>query len=183
MRIKFNGKDTIVDEKTYELLEKRTIFIDGPINATMASRVIADIEWLSLIPAPIRVVINSPGGSVSDGFAIIDAMESSPCEIITMATGIAASMAAVILAAGNKRYATPRTEIMIHQPFGGASGQADDLMIVANHIIQIQHEVALFLAEKTGKSEEMILSAMSRDNWMNAAIAKEFNIIDFVGRG
>ncbi len=131
----------------------------------------------------IYMFINSPGGSVSDGMAIYDVMNAIPCDVVTIATGNAASMGAFLLAAGTpgKRFVAENAEIMIHQPLGGIQGQATDISLVANHIMQVKEDIALIMAEKCGKGIDEVLKDMERDYWMNAQQALDYGIVDHIG--
>ena len=134
----------------------------------------------------IFLYINSPGGSVSAGMAIYDTMKYIKCDVSTICIGLAASMGAFLLAGGTKgkRFALPNSEIMIHQPLGGAQGQASDIQIQANHIQKIKNNINRILSENTGKPIEIIEKDTDRDNYMSAEEAKEYGVIDeiFVSR-
>ena len=130
----------------------------------------------------ISLYINSPGGSVTDGLSIYDTMQYIKCDVSTICMGLAASMGAFLLAAGTKgkRFALPNSDIMIHQPSGGAKGQATDIMIHADHIIQTKKRLNEILSEKTGQPLEAIARDTERDNFMTAAQAKDYGIVDQV---
>lgn len=164
------------------LLKDRIIFIDGEINDTTADIVVAQILYLeSENPEKeISIYINSPGGSVTAGLAIYDTMQYVRCPVQTICMGQAASMGAVLLAGGSKgkRFALPSSRIMIHQPWGGAEGQAVDISIQAKEIGRLKKLTIQFFAENTGNSYEKIAQDMERDFFMSAEEAKEYGIID-----
>ncbi|HOD02844.1 MAG TPA: ATP-dependent Clp protease proteolytic subunit, partial [Clostridiales bacterium] len=130
----------------------------------------------------INLYINSPGGSVTSGFAIYDTMQYIKCDVSTICIGIAASMGAFLLSSGakGKRIALPNSEVMIHQPLGGAQGQATDIKIAAEHIIRTKERINKILAENTGKPLEVIVADTDRDNFMSAEQAREYGIVDKV---
>jgi ATP-dependent Clp protease protease subunit len=179
-------------ERTYDLysrmLEDRIIFLTGEINFATANSIVAQLLYLETKDPnkDIYFYINSPGGSVSDGLAIYDTMNYVQCHVNTICIGMAASMAAVLLAAGQKgkRFALPNSEIMIHQPMGGAQGQASDIAISAEHILKIKKKINAILSEKTGQSIERITMDSERDFYMDAEQAIDYGIIDkiFVSR-
>lgn len=173
-------------ERSYDiysrLLKDRIIFLGSEITDDEANLVIAQMLFLEADDPDkdIYLYINSPGGSVSAGLAIYDTMQYIKCEVCTICMGIAASMGAFLLAAGakGKRKALPNSEIMIHQPSGGASGQASDVKIHAEHIIRIRQKLNEILADRTGKTVEQIAFDTERDNYLDAAAAVEYGIID-----
>ena len=173
-------------ERQYDLasrlLEDRIIFLSGEVNTDLANYVIAQLIYLEARDPhkDIALYINSPGGSVTDGMAIFDTMNYIKCDVSTISIGLSASMGAFLLAAGakGKRYALPNSEIMIHQPLGGAQGQASDIEIQANHIKRIKEKINRVLSERTGKSLEQIEKDTDRDNYMTAEQAKEYGLID-----
>ena len=175
-------------ERSYDiysrLLKDRIIFLGEEVNDATASLVVAQLLFLeSEDPTKdIYLYINSPGGSVTAGFAIYDTMNYIKCDVSTMCMGMAASMGAFLLAGGakGKRYALPNAEIMIHQPLGQAQGQATDILIHAHHIEQIRGNINKILAEETGKPLEQIQLDTERDNFMTAAEAAEYGLIDKV---
>lgn len=175
-------------ERSYDiysrLLKDRIIFLGEEVNDTTASLVIAQLLFLeSEDPTKdISLYINSPGGSVSAGFGIFDTMNYIKCDVSTICVGMAASMGAFLLAAGTKgkRYALPNAEIMIHQPSGGAKGQATDISIHANHILKTKEKLNKILSEKTGQSFETIAKDTERDNFMSADEAQSYGLIDKV---
>lgn len=179
-------------ERTYDLysrmLEDRIIFLTGEINFATANSIVAQLLYLETKDPnkDIYFYINSPGGSVSDGLAIYDTMNYVQCHVNTICIGMAASMAAVLLAAGQKgkRFALPNSEIMIHQPMGGAQGQASDIAISAEHILKIKKKINAILSKKTGQSIERITMDSERDFYMDAEQAIDYGIIDkiFVSR-
>ena len=175
-------------ERSYDiysrLLKERIIFLGEEVNEVTASLVVAQLLFLeSEDPTKdINLYINSPGGSVTAGMAIYDTMNYIKCDVSTVCMGMAASMGAFLLAAGTKgkRLALPNSEIMIHQPLGQAQGQATDILIHAHHIEQIRSNINKILAEETGKPLEQIQIDTERDNFMTAAEAAEYGLIDKV---
>lgn len=175
-------------ERAYDiysrLLKERIIFLVGPVNDAMANLVVAQLLFLeSENPdKDISLYINSPGGSVSAGMAIFDTMQFIKPQVSTLCTGLAASMGAFLLAAGakGKRFSLPNSRIMIHQPLGGAQGQASDIEIQAREILYLRERLNTILAEKTGRSVEQISKDTDRDNFMSAEAAAEYGLIDQV---
>lgn len=173
-------------ERAYDiysrLLKERVIFLVGPVEDYMANLVVAQLLFLeSENPdKDIHIYINSPGGSVSAGLAIYDTMQFIKPDVSTMCVGMAASMGAVLLAGGaaGKRYALPHSRIMIHQPLGGFQGQATDIEIHAREILKIRDQLNSILADHTGQPLETISNDTERDNFMSAAEAKEYGMID-----
>lgn len=181
-------EQTSKGERSYDiysrLLKERIIFVTGEIHDEMADLIVAQLLFLeSEDPEKdICMYINSPGGSVSAGFAIYDAMKYIKCDVSTMCIGLAASMGAFLLAGGTKgkRYALPNAEIMIHQPLGGAKGQASDIKIVAENILKTKEKLNRMLSENTGKPFEDVERDTDRDNYMSAEEAKAYGLIDEV---
>lgn len=175
-------------ERAYDiysrLLKERVIFLVGPVNDHSANLIVAQLLFLeSENPdKDISLYINSPGGSVSAGMAIYDTMQFIKPDVSTLCTGLAASMGAFLLAAGakGKRFSLPNSRIMIHQPLGGAQGQATDIEIQAREILYLRDRLNHILAEKTGRSVEQISKDTDRDNFMSAAEAAEYGMIDKV---
>lgn len=175
-------------ERAYDiysrLLKDRIIFITGEISDITADLVVAQLLFLeSEDPTKdIQIYINSPGGSVSAGFAIFDTMNYIKPDVSTICLGMAASMGAFLLAAGKKgkRIALPNSEIMIHQPLGGAQGQASDILIHAEKIIEIRERINKILAQETGQPLEKIERDTDRDHFLSAEEAKEYGLIDKV---
>ena len=173
-------------ERSYDifsrLLKDRIIFIDGEITDLTADLTVAQILFLeSENPEKdISIYINSPGGSVTAGLAIYDTMQYVKCDIQTICMGQAASMGAILLAGGTKgkRYALPSSRVMIHQPWGGAQGQAADITIQAKEIIRLKKLSIQYFSEQTGKTIEEVSHDMERDFYMSAEDAKEYGIID-----
>lgn len=173
-------------ERSYDiysrLLEDRIIFLNGEIDDNVANLVIAQLIYLEgkNPDKDIFIYINSPGGSVSAGFAIYDTMQYIKCDVTTICVGLAASMAAFLLSSGTKgkRFVLPNSEIMIHQPLGGAQGQASDIEIQARHIARIKQKLNTILSENTGKSLKVIEKDTDRDNYMTASEAKEYGLVD-----
>jgi ATP-dependent Clp protease, protease subunit len=175
-------------ERAYDiysrLLKERVIFLVGPVNDHTANLIVAQMLFLeSENPdKDISLYINSPGGSVSAGMAIYDTMQFIKPDVSTLCTGLAASMGAFLLAAGakGKRFSLPNSRIMIHQPLGGAQGQASDIEIQAREILYLRERLNLMLAEKTGRSVEQISRDTDRDNFMSADQAADYGLIDKV---
>lgn len=175
-------------ERAYDiyskLLEDRIIFITGEINDMTANTIVAQLLYLeSKDPdKDICLYINSPGGSVTAGLAIFDTMNYVKCDVQTICIGLAASMGAFLLSSGTKgkRFALPNSEIMIHQPLGGASGQASDIAIQANHIVKIKKKLNEILAANTSQSIKQIEKDTDRDNYLSAEEAKNYGLIDKV---
>ena len=175
-------------ERSYDiysrLLKERIIFLGQEVNETTASLVVAQMLFLEAEDPEkdIQLYINSPGGSVTAGMAIYDTMQYVKCDVSTFCMGMAASMGAFLLAGGTKgkRLALPNAEIMIHQPLGGAQGQATEIEIAARHILQTKEKLNRMLAENTGKDISIIAADTDRDNWMSAEEAKEYGLIDRV---
>ncbi len=175
-------------ERTYDiysrLLKDRIVMLTEDVNPASASVIVAQLLFLeSEDPGKdINFYINSPGGSVTDGWAIYDTMQYIKCDVSTICMGLAASMGAFLLAGGakGKRYALPNAEIMIHQPSGGAKGQATDIQIVADNILKTKQKLNETLAENTGKPLDVIAKDVERDFYMSAAEAKEYGLIDNV---
>ena len=175
-------------ERSYDiysrLLEDRVIFLTGEINDAVADAVVAQLIFLeSKDPSKdICLYINSPGGSVTAGMAIYDTMNYIKCDVSTICIGLAASMGAFLLSSGTKgkRYALPNSEIMIHQPLGGAQGQASDIKIQADHIIKTKHRLNTILAKNSGKPYEQVEKDTDRDNYLSAEDAKDYGLIDEV---
>ena len=175
-------------ERSYDifsrLLNDRIIMLNGQVDDASASVIIAQLLFLEGQDPDkdISFYINSPGGSVSAGLAIYDTMQYIKCDVSTICMGMAASMGAFLLSAGakGKRYALPNSEIMIHQPLGGAQGQASDIIIHADHIKRTRSNLNRILSENTGKPIEDIERDTERDNFMTAAEAAEYGLIDKV---
>ncbi len=169
------------------LLKDRIVFIGTPINDEIANAIIAQLLFLQMEDPKkdINVYINSPGGSVTAGMAIYDTMNFLSCEISTWCIGMAASMGTILLAGGTKgkRYALPNSRVMIHQPSGGAGGQASDISIQAKEIIRWRETLNLVLAEKTGQTVERIQKDSDRDYWMTSQEALDYGVIDHVYTG
>ena len=175
-------------ERSYDifsrLLNDRIIFLGEEVNATTASLVVAQLLYLEAQDPDkdIQFYINSPGGSVTDGMAIYDTMQYIKCDVSTICIGMAASMGAFLLSSGTKgkRLALPNAEIMIHQPSGGAQGQATEIQIAAEHILRTKQKLNEILAANTGQSLETIKADTERDNFMSADEAKAYGLIDEV---
>ena len=173
-------------ERSYDifsrLLNDRIIMLCVEVNDTTASLVVAQMLFLESQDSEkdISFYINSPGGSVTAGMAIYDTMQYIKCDVSTICMGMAASMGAFLLSSGakGKRFALPNSEIMIHQPSGGAKGQATDIKIVADHILRTKAKLNKILAENTGKDIEIIAQDTERDNFMTADEALEYGLVD-----
>ena len=173
-------------ERSYDiysrLLEDRIIFLTGEINDAVADTVVAQLIYLEGKDPDkdICLYINSPGGSVTAGLAIYDTMNYIKCDVSTICIGLAASMGAFLLSSGTKgkRYALPNSEIMIHQPLGGAQGQASDIKIQADHILKTKRRLNTILAKNSGRDYEQLEKDTDRDNYLSAEEAKEYGLID-----
>jgi len=179
-------EQTSKGERSYDifsrLLKDRIVFLGGEVSDDSANLIIAQMLFLEMEDpdADIMFYINSPGGSVTAGLAIYDTMQYLRCQVSTLCVGLAASMGAFLLAAGakGKRKALPNAEIMIHQPLGGAQGQATDIAIHAEQILRIKRNLNEILAKNTGKSIELIEKDTERDHFLTAAEAKDYGLID-----
>ncbi len=175
-------------ERSYDiysrLLKERIIFLGEEVNETTASLVVAQLLFLEAEEPDkdIQLYINSPGGSVTAGMAIYDTMQYIKCDVSTICIGMAASMGAFLLAGGKKgkRYALPNAEIMIHQPLGGAQGQATEIEIAAKHILKTKEKLNRMLAENCGQPYDVVAADTERDNWKSAEEAMEYGLIDQV---
>ena len=175
-------------ERSYDiysrLLKDRIIFLDGEVNDASASVIVAQLLFLDAEDPgqDINLYINSPGGSVTAGLAIYDTMQYIKCDVSTICIGMAASMGSFLLSGGKKgkRLALPNAEIMIHQPSGGAQGQASEIQIAAEHILKTRRKLNEILAANTGQTLETISRDTDRDNFMSAEEAKEYGLIDEV---
>ncbi len=175
-------------ERSYDifsrLLKERIIILSDEVNEVTASLITAQLLFLEADDPEkdIQFYINSPGGSVSSGLMIYDTMQYVKPDVQTICVGIAASMGAFLLAAGakGKRFALPNAEVMIHQPMGGAQGQASDIRIAADHIIRTKERLNRILSEKTGQTYKKIIIDTERDNWLTAEQAKEYGMIDHI---
>ena len=175
-------------ERSYDiysrLLKDRIIFLGEEVSDVSAATVVAQLLFLEAEDPEkdINLYINSPGGSVTAGMAIFDTMQYIKCDVSTICIGMAASMGAFLLAGGaiGKRYALPNAEIMIHQPSGGAQGQATEIQITAKHILQTKEKLNRILAERTGQDYEVIAADTERDNWKSAQEGLDYGLIDAV---
>ncbi|MDO5041156.1 MAG: ATP-dependent Clp endopeptidase proteolytic subunit ClpP [Peptoniphilus sp.] len=175
-------------ERSYDiysrLLKERIIFLSGEIDNVTADLVVAQLLFLEAEDPTkdIQIYINSPGGSVSAGFAIYDTMQYIKCDVSTMCIGLAASMGAFLLAAGTKgkRYSLPNSDVMIHQPLGGAQGQASDIQIHAEKILEVRDRINKILSERTGQPLEKVKKDTDRDYYLSAEEAAEYGLIDKV---
>lgn len=181
-------EQTSQGERTYDiysrLLKDRIIFLGEEVNEVTASLVVAQLLFLESEDPDkdIQIYINSPGGSVTAGFAIYDTMQYIKCEVSTICIGMAASMGAFLLAGGanGKRFALSNAEIMIHQPSGGAKGPASDIKIAAEYVMNNKRKLNKILSENTGKTVEQIEKDTDRDNFMSSEEAKNYGLIDEV---
>lgn len=181
-------EQTSKGERSYDiysrLLKDRIIFLGEEVNETSASIIVAQLLFLEAEDPDkdIHLYINSPGGSVTAGMAIYDTMQYIKCDVSTICLGMAASMGAFLLAGGakGKRFALPHSTIMIHQPSGGAQGQATEIQIVADHIAQTKRTLNELLAANTGQPIEVVERDTDRDNYMTAEEAKAYGLIDGV---
>lgn len=181
-------KSTPLGDRAFDLysrlLDDNIIMLDGEVTDESASLCVAQLLYLSAKDdaKDINMYINSPGGSVSAGLAIIDTMNLIPNDVNTIATGLAASMGAMILLSGTKgkRNALPHAEVMIHQPLGGAQGQATDIAIRANHILRTRETLYSMMSDATGKDIDEIAEACERDNFLTAEEARDFGLIDTI---
>jgi ATP-dependent Clp protease, protease subunit len=181
-------KDDRGNERSYDifsrLMKDRVICLNGPIDDNVSAVITAQILFLEMEDPKkdISIYINSPGGSVSSGLAIHDTMKFVKCDISTICIGMAASMGAFLLASGTKgkRIILPNAEVMIHQPLGGAQGQASDIQIHAEHIIKTKLKLNMFLSKYTGKELSIIERDTDRDNYMNAEQALNYGIVDSI---
>jgi len=175
-------------ERAYDiysrLLKERIIFLHDEINNHTASITIAQLLFLEAEDSKKDIIlyINSPGGGVSSGMAIIDTMNHLKCEVSTICTGTAASMGSLILSQGKKgkRFCLPNSEVMIHQPLTGVEGQASDIEITAKHILKLKDVSAEMLAKACGKKKEEVMKDIDRDFWMSAEEAKKYGLVDEV---
>ena len=173
-------------ERSYDifsrLLKERIVFLGEEVNSTTASLVVAQMMFLEAEDPEkdIHFYINSPGGSVTDGYAIYDTMNYVKCDVATYCVGMAASMGAFLLAGGakGKRFALPNSEVMIHQPLGGAKGQATEIEIAAKQILRTRENINRILSENCGQPIDVVAAATERDNWMSAQEALDFGLID-----
>lgn len=179
-----DGNEHSTDLISYDLVKNRIIYLNGEINGEAAISIITQLRYLATKSnKDIYMFINSHGGSVNEGLAIYDVMNEIHCDVTTIATGMAASMGSLLLAAGThgKRYVTPSAEVMIHQPLGGVQGQATDISLVANHIQKIKSNLAAIIASNCGKEVNEVTNDMERDYWMTAEQAKEYGLVDHLG--
>ena len=175
-------------ERSYDiysrLLQDRIVFLGEEVRDDMAATIVSQLLFLEAEDPEkdIQLYINSPGGSVSAGMAIYDTMQYIKCDVSTICIGMAASMGAFLLAGGakGKRYALPNAEIMIHQPSGGAQGQATEIQITAEHILRTKEKLNKILSANTGQPYEVVAADTERDNWKTAEEAKEYGLIDTV---
>ena len=186
--VPYGVEQTNRGERSYDILSRllndRIVMLHDEVNDSTASIVVAQLLYLEGQDSSkdISLYINSPGGSVTAGMAIYDTMQYLKCDVSTICMGLAASMGAFLLAAGakGKRYSLPNSDIMIHQPLGGAKGQATDVMIHANHIVRTKKKLNQILSDRTGQPLEVIERDTDRDNFMSAEEACSYGLIDKV---
>lgn len=179
-------EQTSKGERSYDiysrLLKDRIVFLDGEVNDVSSSLIVAQLLFLESEDSArdIQFFINSPGGSVTAGLAIYDTMNFIKCDVSTICMGMAASMGAFLLSSGakGKRFCLPNSEVMIHQPSGGAQGQATDIDIVAKQILKTKERLNRILSENTGKPIDEIARDTERDNYLTAEEAKEYGLVD-----
>lgn len=175
---KSNNKEYAYDLYS-RLLQDRIIFLTGEIDDTMANIIISELLYLDNINHEnIYLYINSPGGAITSGMGIYDTMRFIESKVITIGVGMCASMAAFLLSSGDERYILPNAEVMIHQPLGGAQGQATDIKIAAERIIKLKEKLNKILADNTHQPLEKIYEDTERDNFLNAIEAKEYGLVD-----
>ncbi|MGL5296537.1 MAG: ATP-dependent Clp protease proteolytic subunit [Culicoidibacterales bacterium] len=173
-------------ERSYDiysrLLKDRIIMLTGEVETNMANAIVAQLLFLAAEDPkkPIHLYINSPGGSIAAGMAIYDTMKYIQPEVHTICLGMAASMGAFLLAMGDKRFALPNAEVMIHQPLGGAQGQASDVFIAAERLVNTRTKLNTMLAAATGQTIEQIALDTDRDSWFDAEQAKAYGLVDEV---
>ena len=178
-----SNKSKIQDAIDAKLIEQRKVFLWGQVDDRSAKHVIDRLMYLdSLEVKDIHLYVNSPGGYVTAGFAIYDCIKSLKSDVSTICTGFAASMGSIILSAGKKgkRFIQPHARVMIHQPLGGASGQASDIEITAREIIKLKGELYEIIAKHSGQEIDKVHNDSDRDYWMIASEAKEYGMIDEV---
>lgn len=184
--VNFNGQEQQMTPKDYEFAANRTFSIDEEINDNVASDINSTLRWLASEnqDEDITIYIQSPGGSVSAGLSIYDTIKALKCDVVTVACGMTASMAAFLLACAGtkgKRWCQPNAEVLIHQPLGGTSGQATDIRIQAEHILKVKERLNRILSECTGQSYDKIENDTERDNIMNAEEALKYGLVDRIG--
>ena len=175
---KSNNKEYAYDLYS-RLLQDRIIFLTGEIDDTMSNIIISELLYLDNINHEnIYIYINSPGGAITSGMGIYDTMKFIESKVITIGVGMCASMAAFLLSSGDERYVLPNAEVMIHQPLGGAQGQATDIKIAAERIIKLKEKLNKILADNTNQPLEKIYEDTERDNFLSAKEAKKYGLID-----
>lgn len=175
---KTNNKEYAYDLYS-RLLQDRIIFLTGEIDDTISNIIISELLYLDNIShEKIYLYINSPGGAITSGMGIYDTMRFIESKVITIGVGMCASMAAFLLSSGDERYVLPNAEVMIHQPLGGAQGQATDIKIAAERIIKLKEKLNRILSNNTHQPIEKIYEDTERDNFLNAKEAKEYGLID-----
>lgn len=179
-----NGTENRMDPISHDLAKHRTIYAFGEINKDYSLSICTQLRYLqSKGNNDIYMFINSPGGSVSDGLMIYDLMKNLSCDVVTIGAGVAASMGSILLSAGSKgkRCILPNAEVMIHQPWGGAQGQATEILVAADHIKDTRVRLNQILADNCGKDLETLMKDTERDHWMTAQEALDYGIVDHVG--
>jgi ATP-dependent Clp protease protease subunit len=178
-------RDKVQDKIDNQLLEDRKIFLWGMVNDSSAKHVVDRLMYLdSLNNKEIQFYINSPGGYVTSGFSIYDTIQSIKSPVSTICTGLAASMGSILLSAGKKgrRFIQPHARVMIHQPSGGAQGQASDIEITANEIVKTKELSAKILAKNCGQKYDKVIKDFNRDHWMGADESVEYGIVDGIAK-
>ncbi len=179
-----DGKEVMVDFYTAEVTQNRTIRIIGDITDDTAAYICSEIRYLSRnSKEPLTLILNSPGGSISAGMAIYDTLNASGCEVTTVVEGIAASMAAFLAtcaATKGRRFCQPNAEIMVHQPLGGAQGQASDIAIAAEHINRTKKKMSKIFADSVNLEESEIKALTDRDTWLSAEDALKMGFVDHI---
>ena len=179
-----DGREHNMDILSYEFIKNREVWLNGEVNSESARIIASQLRYLGAkSDEEIKLFINSPGGSVSDGMMILDAMNSISAPVATICTGLAASMGAFLLSCGAKgrRFSAENCEIMIHQPLGGTHGQATDICIAAEHIKKIKLRLASQLAINCNKGVEEVMGDLERDFWMSSDDALKYGIVDHIG--
>lgn len=179
-----DGNEHLTNPVSLALTRFRIVYLFGEVNEENIINVITQLRYLDTKSSrDIHLITNSRGGDVSSGLALIDTMNDLNSDVSTIVNGTAASMGALIGSNGTKgkRYITPNSEVMIHQPLGGVQGQATDISLVADHIQKVKAKLAGIMAENCGKDVSVVTSDMERDFWMSAAQAKEYGLVDHIG--
>lgn len=183
--VNYDDKNYSVDIVSERFLKRRIVYLSGEINDAMAKNIIAQLQYLGERAPDLEIYlyINSPGGSVHAGFAIVDAIHNCKSDVVTVGMGLVASMGAFILSCGEKgkRFVSPLCEVMIHQPLAGVQGQASDITLVAEHVVKIKKRLNLILAKNTNQPLEKIEVDCDRDYWMDARETVSYGLADEIG--